>query len=524
LKFKEGFEMKTATLTEKMNRWLHEHLAMKTPAKLLGGLALGALVLTATALPLGTTYADEPARPLSSEQPQCYPEDNAVCLYGLLAEVLPDPAFTTGTSISGVQFEEWPEVGFDSYTYHRFMVDQGKVGSRLSIEDLERLAALDEAQETQLDELSRNFVGRVQQPTAEEIESQAELNRLLALEQAFYDAQEMVYDELWKSFMGVPADLSSETTRAFPDTPYYRDPDWRESQMAEESVSDQAFQAPAYLGLDADDPEEMAYDELWKNLMGRVRQPTAEEIGSQHELDRLLALEQAFQVEELESPVIGVPAYMSSEQTPCYYEIDAGCPRDSFLADVPSDPALTAGSPVAIEQGACYPLYPELGPCHSEFIAVAPAIVDRYDRGLFDEVPVHSEVAGGLAGMPLSSEQFEEWPEAGFDSYTYHRFMSEQGKVGRIDSGEQTEVFAPGDDLSYFLDQAKVGRVASGDNTEVFMPGDDLSYFTPIDLSKVGGESEIFEETVLLGRYREAPVSAVVEDTGIIEETVLPGR
>jgi hypothetical protein len=161
-RFKEELEIKTATLTEKVNRWLHEHLAMKTPVKLLGGLALGALVMAATALPLGTTYADEPARPLSSEQNQCYPEDrgmclygplaevlpdpalvaarplsseqsqcnpddNAICLYGLLAEDLPDPALTTGTSISGVQFEDWPEAGLDSYADQRFMVEQGKL-------------------------------------------------------------------------------------------------------------------------------------------------------------------------------------------------------------------------------------------------------------------------------------------------------------------------------------------------------------------------------------------------------------
>jgi hypothetical protein len=128
LKFKEEWEMKTATLTAKVNMRLSERLA-KTPVKLLAGLALGALVMTATALPFGTTYADEPARPLSSGQTQCYPEDNVVCLYGpFLADVLPDPALAAGTSISGVQFEEWAEAGFDSYTYHRFMVEQGKVG------------------------------------------------------------------------------------------------------------------------------------------------------------------------------------------------------------------------------------------------------------------------------------------------------------------------------------------------------------------------------------------------------------
>jgi hypothetical protein len=68
LKLKEEREMKKATKTTKVNMRLSDRLA-KTPAKLLGGLALGALVMAATALPLGTTYAYELTRPLiSSEQ------------------------------------------------------------------------------------------------------------------------------------------------------------------------------------------------------------------------------------------------------------------------------------------------------------------------------------------------------------------------------------------------------------------------------------------------------------------------
>jgi hypothetical protein len=120
--FEEGHDMEKARDTGKLN--------MKTPVKLLVGLAAGALLATAAILHSGATYADEPGRPLSIQQIQCYPEDNVVCLYGpFLADVVADPALTTGTSVSGVQFEEWPEAGFDSYTYHRFMVEQGKVGS-----------------------------------------------------------------------------------------------------------------------------------------------------------------------------------------------------------------------------------------------------------------------------------------------------------------------------------------------------------------------------------------------------------
>ena len=40
----------------------------RRPAKLIGGLALGALLLTATALPFGTAYADGPSRPLVTEE------------------------------------------------------------------------------------------------------------------------------------------------------------------------------------------------------------------------------------------------------------------------------------------------------------------------------------------------------------------------------------------------------------------------------------------------------------------------
>ena len=41
---------------------------VKTPAIILGGLALGALLLTATALPFGTAYGDGPSRPLVTEE------------------------------------------------------------------------------------------------------------------------------------------------------------------------------------------------------------------------------------------------------------------------------------------------------------------------------------------------------------------------------------------------------------------------------------------------------------------------
>jgi len=85
-----------------------------------------------------------------------------------------------------------------------------------------------------------------------------------------------------------------------------------------------------------------------------------------------------------------------------------------------------AGSPLASEQGACYPLYPELGPCPSDFVTVAPTTVDRYGRYVFDEV-LPEDLKRGVAGSPAVSEQFEDWPEVGFDSYAYH--LLTQGKA-----------------------------------------------------------------------------------------------
>jgi hypothetical protein len=284
-KFKEEWKMKTATLTEQVNMLLHEHLAMKTPVKLLGGLALGALVMAATALPLGTTYADEPARPLSIEQAQCYPEDNVVCLHGsFLADVPSDPALARDTAISSVQFEEWPEAGLDSYADQRFMVEQGKL-------------------------------------------EQAKASNRLYSEQRELD----FIEEL--EIMGIP---------------------WR--------IDDQ----------------------------GRV-----------------------------------------------------------VVVEAPRKP--TAGSPLSIEQGACYPLYPELGPCASEFVAVTPTIADRNDRGLFDEVPAAA---------------VEDWTDFGLDSNTYH--LLNQLKAGSPSVREQSQCY-PELDNQCSLEVNKVGSPSSIDQR--FPPG-----------------------------------------------------
>ena len=62
----EETEMKTATHTGQLNNRLPGILNKRTTAKLLGSIALGAM-MTATALPFGPAHADEPARPLTIE-------------------------------------------------------------------------------------------------------------------------------------------------------------------------------------------------------------------------------------------------------------------------------------------------------------------------------------------------------------------------------------------------------------------------------------------------------------------------
>ena len=72
--------MRSAMWMAKVNMRLHQALATKAAVKFLGGLALGALLMTATVLPFSATYAHEPARPLSIEQIECYPEISNDCL------------------------------------------------------------------------------------------------------------------------------------------------------------------------------------------------------------------------------------------------------------------------------------------------------------------------------------------------------------------------------------------------------------------------------------------------------------
>jgi hypothetical protein len=187
-----------------------------------------------------------------------------------------------------------------------------------------------------------------------------------------------------------------------PDTPYYTNPDYRESQLGKAG-------SPTSSGDTTQAIEALAY---W-DQRGEAGSPlVSERIGcypeEEYNARPCVSDFSAINLGEAGSPVV-------REQSQCYPEMDAGCPRDSFLTDVPSGPALTTGTSV-------------------------------------------------------SGVQFEEWPEVGFDSYTYYRFMVEQGKL------EQAKASSP----TLSIDQR-------------FPPGS-----LPEDTA---GETEIFDEGVLPGRY-----------------------
>ena len=70
--------MRLATDINKVKTIVSEGPRLKTTATILGGLALGALLMTATILPLGTADADGPTRPLLSQENQI---DDAAWMY-----------------------------------------------------------------------------------------------------------------------------------------------------------------------------------------------------------------------------------------------------------------------------------------------------------------------------------------------------------------------------------------------------------------------------------------------------------
>lgn len=68
LNLKEEIEMKTSLEIKNATNWLSQNLSVKSSSKILGGLVVGALLMTATALPLSPIYADGPNRPLTAER------------------------------------------------------------------------------------------------------------------------------------------------------------------------------------------------------------------------------------------------------------------------------------------------------------------------------------------------------------------------------------------------------------------------------------------------------------------------
>ena len=95
-KANEEIEMRLAMQMTDVKTWLSKGLATKTPGKILGGLALGALLMTATALPLGPAFADGPSRPSTSEQivvdfEEDYMHEGGSSPSGALTAFLPDP-------------------------------------------------------------------------------------------------------------------------------------------------------------------------------------------------------------------------------------------------------------------------------------------------------------------------------------------------------------------------------------------------------------------------------------------------
>ena len=70
LKVKEGFEMKVTNHITDLTTRLSKGLSNKTAAKVLGGLAVGALMLAATGLAMGREFTGEAGLPTASDSIQ----------------------------------------------------------------------------------------------------------------------------------------------------------------------------------------------------------------------------------------------------------------------------------------------------------------------------------------------------------------------------------------------------------------------------------------------------------------------
>ncbi len=77
-KILEEIEMKLQMNTSTIKIRFSKFLASRAPVRILGGLALGALLMTATALPLqNPIYADEPSQPSAKAAPYGFAQEIA---------------------------------------------------------------------------------------------------------------------------------------------------------------------------------------------------------------------------------------------------------------------------------------------------------------------------------------------------------------------------------------------------------------------------------------------------------------
>ena len=196
LKVKEEWAMKTAMGIKKVNIRLHETLAMKTPVKLLGGLALGALLMAATTLPLGTASADEPARPLSSEQNRCYPEISNDCL------VLPDHELSYNTAARALSDQQSYRIqGFEAFGIPLQIDEEGMV-----VEAVQKPVASRPLSNMEIERLDYQIDGMLsaaaQTPSVDRPLSDEKLGLILDYEMTGLPNPNFTYDELMQAKVG----------------------------------------------------------------------------------------------------------------------------------------------------------------------------------------------------------------------------------------------------------------------------------------------------------------------------------
>ena len=95
-KLLEEIEMKLHITTSNIKIKVSKVLASKAPVRVLGGFALAAMLMTATALPLNPVHADEATRPITSSS---YDQQ--------MADLLPmESQFTSPARVVGTSFNQ----------------------------------------------------------------------------------------------------------------------------------------------------------------------------------------------------------------------------------------------------------------------------------------------------------------------------------------------------------------------------------------------------------------------------------